>query len=107
MRILHDEELSSRYARARELQSEAFADMNDDLLLAPLDYAADGSHVELAHRKAIVDNRRWLMGKNHVRRFGDKVIVEGGDSPVLHDHKHEHSVKQLSESYGERLKRIA
>jgi hypothetical protein len=41
--------------------------------------------VELGHRKHKADTKKWLMGKQHVGKFGDRVtnVLEGNpEKPV-------------------------
>lgn len=81
-----------RYARARELQAEAWA---DDIV-----EIADSAIVDSAVPKLRIDTRKWLMGKNHMRRFGDKTTVqhEGGDRPI-HTITSEMSLQEAADAY--------
>jgi hypothetical protein len=84
-RITEDEQLSTRCARARQLQADAWADDLVEEAEEEIDYAADGANVELGHRKHKADTKKWLMGKQHVGKFGDRVtnVLEGNpEKPV-------------------------
>lgn len=81
-RLLDEKAYYPRYVRARELQAEALADMLRGVAEEDVDYEARGAGNELNHRKLKFETYRWLMAKNHVRRFGDRVILEGGDKPI-------------------------
>lgn len=65
-----------RYARARELQAEAWC---DDLATLHERHRNDPTLGRLE-----LDSKKWLMSKNHVKRFGDKVtaVLEGGENPL-------------------------
>lgn len=82
-----------RYARAREI---GYHKMADDVL----DVADDGRNDWVMRRKESgetflaldtdhiqrsrlrVDTRKWLLSKALPKIYGDKTIVEGGDTPV-------------------------
>jgi hypothetical protein len=88
------EGLSSRYARARELQAEAWADDLMDI--------ADGSEdgVDTQSSKLRTDTRKWLMGKNHIR-FADKstTVLEGNPDKPVRQITSEMSVEDAAEMY--------
>jgi hypothetical protein len=84
-RITEDEQLSARCARARQSQAEAWADDIIEEAEEEIDYAADGANVELGHRKHKADTKKWLMGKQHAGKYGDRVttVLEGNpEKPV-------------------------
>ena len=60
---------AARYARARELQAEKWADQIVDVA----DAAAD--HETAAVAKVRIDARKWIASKLLPRRFGDKLDV--------------------------------
>jgi hypothetical protein len=83
-----DENRNVSYARARELQAEAWADSlieiadetsNDTKTNADGSEAPNGEWMQRSKLK--VETRKWLMSKNHVGRYGDKVSV---DAQVTH-----------------------
>lgn len=84
-RMFHsDPELKKAYEIARQLQAEAWADVLAEDIDAKVDYTAEGAMVEVAHKKYQADARRWLMAKNHVGRFGDKVAISGDqENPLI------------------------
>jgi hypothetical protein len=84
-RIREDEQLSTRYAHAKTSQADAWAEDIVEDAEAPVDYAGDGANVEIAHRKHKADVKKWLMGKFHVKQYGDKVtaVLEGNPEKPL------------------------
>jgi transposase-like protein len=88
--------LSTLYARARELQAEAWADDIVDI--------SDMCH-DVQKGKLMSDTRKWLMGKNHIKRFGDKLetTVQGGDKPIRQVTS-EMSLKEAADLYQQSLR---
>lgn len=78
-----------QYARAREVQADSLADeilhIADD---SQFDVARDEDGNEIVNMNHIqrdrlrVDARKWLAGKLRPKKYGDKQIVEGGDTPI-------------------------
>jgi hypothetical protein len=84
------EEFRAQYARARELQTEHWA---EEILEIADDssrdsYEDDGrtvvDHEVVARSRLRVDSRKWLMSKLAPRKYGDKVetTIQGGDRPL-------------------------
>lgn len=70
-----DADLSSRYARAREMQGHAVADMAIERGLQRTDNP-QADRLEF-------DALRWMAGKVAPRHYGDKTVVTGpNDGPV-------------------------
>lgn len=93
--------LASRYARARELQAEAWADSIVELA----DSARD--EVNIQQTRLRIDTRKWLMGKNHIR-FSEKttVALEGGDaSKPIRTIDETMSPKEASEIYAQMIRK--
>lgn len=95
--VLQDREgFSDRYARAKEMQIEYWADevldISDD---ATNDYMAragknedensswvlNGEHVQRSRLR--VDSRKWLLSKLRPDRYGDKMMHAGHDGQAL------------------------
>ena len=68
-----DAELASRYARAREMQVEAWA---DDILREASE-ADDETNVQSARLR--IDAKKWIMSKLVPRKYGDKLAVGGAE----------------------------
>jgi hypothetical protein len=104
-----DAQLRSRYARAREIQSEVWADDivadADDAALT-IDTEADGANVELGIVKHKFEAKKWLMGKNHIRRFGDKstTVLEGNPEKPLRTVTSEMDDAEAAAAYQESLR---
>lgn len=99
-RISTNDKLSTRYAKAREQQAEAWADSiveiaddgtNDTKTIETKDGGYDvADHEWIARSKLRVDTRKWLMAKLVPKRYGEKVEIdnkgtithEAGDSVV-------------------------
>lgn len=87
--VLDDRQgFSSRYARARDLQLESWAEeiqdigddgSNDWMLREGKDdapgYVLNGEHVQRS--KLRVDNRKWLLSKLKPERYGDSLKLTG------------------------------
>lgn len=81
-----DEELERSYAHAREMQAECWADRLVEAASKPnvgekIKTMPDGSEEvttgdNVERSRLEVDAIKWLIGKNHVRRFGDKIQQE-------------------------------
>lgn len=97
--VLDDREgFSPRYARAREMQFEAWADeiteisddgTNDWMERESKDGSSqtvlNGEHVQRSRLR--VDSRKWLLSKLKPERYGDKLQHSGpGGGPVQHAH---------------------
>lgn len=109
-RIGADKQLYARYAHAREAQAEAWAEQIVSDADAPIEYDADGANVELGHVKHKADVRRWLMGKYHVRRFGDKVtaVLEGNpDAPLETIHRGMSQEEAMAQFAAERTRKVS
>lgn len=75
-----------RYEGARKNQAESWADGLVDLVKKPIAYSFEGASAEVAHRNLEFGVKKWLMGKYHVGKFGDKqtTVLEGNpDAPVV------------------------
>lgn len=84
------EGFAAQYARARELQMEAFEDeLNEIADDGRNDWMTvtrrDGSEIEVANNEVLqrsrlrVDTRKWIMSKILPKRYGDKLAVGGAD----------------------------
>jgi hypothetical protein len=83
-----------RYARARELQSECWADeineIADDGRNDWMTIKRGGEEVEVENKEVVnrsrlrVDTRKWLMSKLHPKVYADKIAHTGpsGSGPV-------------------------
>ncbi len=69
------------YARARELQSESWADyiveVADEAIPTEGMYDDEGAANRIRHANLKIAARQWLMGKNHVKRFGQHPETAG------------------------------
>lgn len=97
--VLEDREgFSERYARARELCLEAWADdvieigddgTNDWMARHGEDnvaWAANGEHISRSRLR--IDSRKWLLSKLRPDKYGDRVQVAGDpNAPVAHAHE--------------------
>jgi hypothetical protein len=85
--VLHDREgFSARYAHARELQREVWADEISDIsdsakndwmerhAKEDVGWIINGEHVQRS--KLRVDSRKWLLSKLDPKRYGDRTHVE-------------------------------
>jgi hypothetical protein len=106
-RFIADEALAIRYARARESKADAWADDIVEGAEAPLDYDADGANVEIAHRKHVADVKKWLMGKYHVRQYGDKVttVLEGNPDKPVQTINRQMTLEQMQEAFADERKK--
>lgn len=90
---------SDRYARARDLQMEHWADevidvaddgTNDFMEKSSGDdekssWVLNGEHVQRSRLR--IDSRKWLLSKLKPERYGDKIQHTGDkDSPIAHHH---------------------
>lgn len=109
VRIGADPQLYGLYARARESQAELWAEQLISDADAPIAYDADGANVELGHVKHKADVKRWLMGKYHVRRFGDKVtaVLEGNpEAPLETIHRGMSQEEAMAQFAAERARKV-
>ena len=84
--LLAHSEFSDQYARAREIQADAWADelveiadngSNDWMERNRQDdqgYQVNGEHIQRSRLRA--DTRKWLMSKVAAKKYGDKVQQE-------------------------------
>jgi hypothetical protein len=70
----------ARYARAREMQVEYYADDIIDISDSVRD-ATDNATVQAA--KLAADNRKWLASKLYPRKFGDRLEMTGANGAAL------------------------
>jgi hypothetical protein len=88
MQVTADEQLNTRYTRAKQVQAHSFVEKNlDEAEQArhTIDTEADGANVELGILKHLAETRKWCAGKYHVGAYGDKVtnVLEGNpDKPL-------------------------
>jgi hypothetical protein len=99
-RVLEDDEFAKRYARARKMQCEAWADKiylegehprigektktmrtEEGKEMAVLEVQT-GDNVDRSRLK--IDAMKWLLARLHPEKYGDKVALTGADgkSPV-------------------------
>jgi transposase-like protein len=79
-----------RYARARELQADRFAeelleiadDTSHDVVERNGELVVDHEHIQRS--KLRVDTRKWLMARMAPRKWGDKVVLAGDAESPLH-----------------------
>jgi hypothetical protein len=84
------ESFREQYARAREMQADAFADEMTDIADTPMvgvikKITEDGVEITeedmLGHRKLRIDTRKWIASKLKPKRYGDKIDhTHGGDA---------------------------
>ena len=93
-------DMREQYARARELQADAFAeeileiadDATNDWMVRQSESggapAAMVNHDHISRSRLRVDARKWLMSKMAPKKYGDKVIHAGdADNPVRFEDK--------------------
>jgi len=90
-RVLEEESFAKRYARARDLQAEAWSDIireqsqkcrTGDIVTEKADGGREVKTVDCVDRSRLeVDSLKWLLAKLHPKRYGDKVTqqIEGSD----------------------------
>ncbi len=87
--LVHDDELSGRYARARDAQIDAWA---DEVLEVADDSGFDAQIVDgkavvdseaIQRAKLRVDSRKWMLSKLKPERYGDKVTVDNQHSGTV------------------------
>jgi hypothetical protein len=88
-----NEVLYHKYVRAREIATELMAER----LLTVQDYCPDPQRA-----KILSDNLKWLMAKNYMRRFSDKLQVEqkvthSADASLLADIRGLKGIKSVVE----------
>ncbi|CAL8974463.1 hypothetical protein RHODGE_RHODGE_03315 [Rhodoplanes serenus] len=105
-----------QYARAREAQADHMAEE----ILAIADTPQEGERREeskdgvkivrddmLGHRRLQVDARKWLMARIAPKKYGDKLVHEGGDSPIGHEHRHKFDLSKWTDEELEEAERLA
>lgn len=89
----HDE-FSKQYTRAKEESADALVeemlDIADDGTNdwmerldgegAPIGWQLNGEHVQRSRLR--VESRKWIAAKLKPKRYGDKMVHEGGDRPI-------------------------
>lgn len=79
------ESFREQYARAREMQADAFADEMTDIADTPMvgqtkKITEDGVEITeedmLGHRKLQIDTRKWIASKLKPKKYGEKQQVE-------------------------------
>lgn len=75
------EGFSPRYARAREIQAERWADE----IVAITDDAGAGSptHEHIAHARLRMDGRKWLLSKLLPKKYGDALDLKHSGNLVV------------------------
>lgn len=70
----------AQYTRARQLQAEYYADDIIDLCDTPPEKTPGGTvdSGDVAHKRLMVDTRKWMVSKMLPKVYGDKLQV-GGD----------------------------
>lgn len=65
------------YARARQCQAEVWADEICEIAANP--------EIEWGRARLLVDTKKWLLAKNHAKRFGDRseLTVKGDNTAPL------------------------
>jgi lambda repressor-like predicted transcriptional regulator len=71
--LARDENLLNRYAQARDMQCEAWADD----LWDEAERADDETNVQ--SQRLRIDTKKWIMSKLVPKRYGDKQLVTGAD----------------------------
>lgn len=69
-------DFAAKYARAREFQAEANAEEIIDI--------AD-TEEDPARARVRVDARKWVASKLVPKRYGDRMVHEGGENAIKHD----------------------
>lgn len=77
----YDKAFSEDYARAREASADRNADQIEDIAGLMLDESND---LDPARARVAMDALKWIAGKKRPKKYGDKVIHEGGDEPIQH-----------------------
>ena len=72
-RMLADEELRHRYARAKDAGLEVWSDE-----INSIPDAADQDAAAVAKARLQVDSRKWLLSKLAPKKYGDRLDVEHG-----------------------------
>ena len=85
-RVLEDTVFATRYARAREMQAEAWADIIrehsaktrlGEIVTEKGDGSIETKTVDCVDRSRLeVDSLKWLLAKLHPKRYGEKVQNE-------------------------------
>ena len=88
-RVLDDKVFAERYARARDLQYEAWACLIreksekcrvGEIVTEKSDGTVETKTVDSVDRSRLeVDSLKWLLAKLHPKRYGDKLAVGGAD----------------------------
>lgn len=104
------------YARARERQADRLA--AEIIVIA--DTPQEGEKVEITdrgekiirgdmieHRRLQVDARKWAAAKLAPRKYSDKLMHEGGEKPIGHDHRHTVDLSKLTDDELEEANRLA
>lgn len=87
-----DENLSKRYARAKEVMAEALADeileiaddgTNDYMTITKGDMEYNVENREVTNRSRLrVDARKWLLAKTLPKKYGDKIDITSDGEKV-------------------------
>jgi hypothetical protein len=107
--VTSDEQLNSRYMRARQVQAHSFVEKNLDeaeQARRTIDTEADGANVELGILKHLADTRKWCAGKYHVGAYGDKVttVLEGNPEKPLRTITQDMDDAEAAAAYQESLR---
>jgi hypothetical protein len=88
-RVIDDKSFAERYARARDLQYEAWACLIreqsakcrlGEIVTEKGDGTVETKTVDSVDRSKLeVDSLKWLLAKLHPKRYGDKLAVGGAD----------------------------
>ena len=114
-RVLEDTVFATRYARAREMQAEAWADIIrehsaktrlGEIVTEKGDGSIETKTVDCVDRSRLdVDSLNWLLAKLHPKRDGDQTQTElsgpGGGPQVIRWEKAEEAVKKAAEQSGD------
>jgi hypothetical protein len=88
-RVIDEKPFAERYARARELQCEARADMiieesrkcrMGEIVTEKSDGNREVKTVDCVERSRLaVDAMKWTLAKLHPKRYGDKLAIGGAE----------------------------
>jgi len=92
-RVIDDKQFAERYARARDMQFEAWSDeirrasqkhREGEIVTEKGDGTVERKHVDCVERSKLeVDSLKWLLSKLKPGRYGDKLAVTGAEGGPL------------------------
>jgi hypothetical protein len=76
-----DKDFADDYARAREASADRNAERIEEISEMMLD---ETNPLDPARARVAMDALKWIAGKKRPKKYGDKVIHEGGDEAIKH-----------------------